>query len=53
MFNKKVGYFTYAQSQGRNILKEHMRDGNSYIQKEQPKEYIEPCPRDPYRNIGE
>jgi hypothetical protein len=53
MFHKKVGYFTYAQSQGRNILKEHMRDGNSFIQKEKSKEFIEPCPRDPYRNIGD
>lgn len=53
MFHKKVGYFTYAQSQGRNILKDQLRDGHSYIQKEKPKEYIEPCPRDPYRNIGD
>lgn len=53
MFHKKIGYFTYAQSQGRNILKEHIRNGQPYIQKEKPKEPAEPCPRDPYRNIGD
>lgn len=40
MFHKKVGYFTYAQTQGRNMLKDQLRDGHSFIQKEKPKEYF-------------